>query len=202
MLSQHGKILCAVVLLLLAGGLNAQSRSVVIDTENSVIQWTGSSVTSRHTGFVMLLEGQIEVDGEKIRAGRFVMDMRSIETWGVAVGEAKLRLERHLKSADFFDVENHPIAIFQLSSATPTRQALPGETVYQIAGDLTIKGITHAINFEAIIDLSNEKAQAKGEFRIDRTRYGLQYRSDKFFEDLGDKLIYDDFLITFYIRSM
>ena len=34
---------------------------------------------------------------------------------------------------------------------------------------------------------------AKAKLIVDRTRYGIQYDSGSFFEDLGDRTIYDDF---------
>lgn len=46
----------------------------------------------------------------------------------------------HLKSADFFDVENHPIATFKSTSVEQT-----GADTGKLHGDLTIKGVTHPI---------------------------------------------------------
>jgi len=41
----------------------------------------------------------------------------------------------------------------------------------------------------------------EGSVDIDRTLYNIQYKSGKFFDDLGDHLIYDDFTIQFRVQT-
>lgn len=54
---------------------------------------------------------------------------------------------------------------------------------------MTIKGITQPVTFNLVATNQNAKAT----FKIDRTKYDIKYRSGNFFEDLGDKMIYDEF---------
>jgi polyisoprenoid-binding protein YceI len=59
---------------------------------------------------------------------------------------------------------------------------------YKISGDLTIKGKTAPVTFDAVA--TKEKATAKVVF--DRTKYDIKYGSGKFFPTIGDKMINDD----------
>ena len=64
----------------------------------------------------------------------------------------------------------------------------PVNGVQTINGDLTIKGISHPVTFT--MELNGKKA--KSNLTFDRTKYDVKFRSGNFFQNLGDKLIYDD----------
>jgi len=49
----------------------------------------------------------------------------------------------HLKSADFFDAANHPEITFVSTSISPK-----GNNLYDLAGDLTMRGVTKKITME------------------------------------------------------
>jgi len=70
-------------------------------------------------------------------------------------------------------------------------------------GDITIKGITKSISFPATIiqeaNVIHFKAKA---FKIDRTDFGIKYKSNKFFDNLKDKFINDEFEISFDITLL
>ena len=59
---------------------------------------------------------------------------------------------------------------------------------YDVNGTLTIKNISHPINFT--LDMKDKIAETKLTF--DRSKYDVRFRSGSFFENLGDKLILDD----------
>ena len=65
----------------------------------------------------------------------------------------------------------------------------------EILGALTIKGITKEILIHSYIDF--DKNTSKGELILDRTMWGIKYGSSSFFDDLGDRAIYDDFILNF-----
>lgn len=200
-MNQPRHIAPLLLLLILVTCLSGQSGLRTIDTENSVIEWIGTKVSGRHSGVLKLLEGYVELDRGAIQRGRFIFDMHSIENQDISNGERRHRLETHLKAPDFFDVKKYPTAVFQVITATPSRQGLPGEQVYQVSGDLTIKGITHVIDFDAIVTIEGEQARAKGEIVIDRTKYGIKYRSGKIYEGLGDRVIHDEFRVIFNLTT-
>jgi polyisoprenoid-binding protein YceI len=99
-------------------------------------------------------------------------------------GEWKEKLDGHLKSDDFFGVESHPSASLVFTSVTAS-----SKNSYDVTADLTIKGITNPINFT--LGVYGNKANAT--LKIDRAQYDIKYGSGSFFDNLGDKAIYDEF---------
>ena len=75
-------------------------------------------------------------------------------------------------------------------------------TKYEITADLTIKGITHSISFEADVNIKGNSYLATLNFKIDRTKWGVVYNSGNFFEDLGDYLIKDEIEFDIYLLSV
>jgi polyisoprenoid-binding protein YceI len=69
--------------------------------------------------------------------------------------------------------------------------------VYDVSGNLTIKGITKPITFPVTVTPSISGASVKGTMVVDRAKYDMKFRSKSFFDaaTLGDNLVYDDFTI-------
>ena len=63
---------------------------------------------------------------------------------------------------------------------------------YTIVADLTIKGITHTIDFVADVNINKLEFSATAKIKIDRTQWDIKYHSGNYFKDLGDKLILDE----------
>ena len=122
-------------------------------------------------------------DGQKLTGGEFVVDMTSLVTTD-DLGDMKAKLEGHLKSDDFFSVQNHPTAKLVFTKAESFN-----DNSYTVTGNLTIKGITKPITL--VVSVFTDKATATA--KIDRTKYDIKFRSGNFFENLGDKTIYDEF---------
>ena len=72
---------------------------------------------------------------------------------------------------------------------------------YFFTGNLTIKGITHPTTFDAIIITSDNQVTLTGKIVIDRTKYGIKFRSGNFFKNLGDNLIYNDFDLNIKVTA-
>lgn len=180
-------------LLMIVGGsglfmhAQAQSMAVNVDTKNSEVVWRGYKVLGEHHGNISLKSGVLNIEGKNIVGGEFVMDMTSIENSDLS-GGSKEKLVGHLKSDDFFDVENHKTATLEITKASRKSK---GE--YRVSGNLTIKGITHPIIFNTTMEVVDNVTKANATIRVDRTLYDIKYRSGKFFEDLGDKMINDNF---------
>ncbi|MCA1760046.1 MAG: YceI family protein, partial [Bacteroidales bacterium] len=104
------------------------------------------------------------------------------------------KLVGHLKSDDFFSVNNHPVSTLDIKEVNHK----VGNT-HSFTGHLTIKGITHPVTFDAEVDVSGNNLKANGKLDVDRTLYDIKFRSGKFFSDLGDNLIYDTFTLDFNI---
>jgi len=154
-----------------------------VNTENSQVTWKAYKVTGSHTGTVDLKSGALEFDGDKLTGGEFTVDMTSINTTDLE-GDYKNKLDGHLKSADFFGVEEH-----NTSKMVFTNVEASGKNSYKVTGDLTIKGITKPVTF----DVSIYGSKATATLKIDRAEYDVRYGSGSFFDNLGDKTIYDEF---------
>ena len=171
-----------------------------VDLENSQIKWIGRKVTGEHAGTLNLSEGWVVMEKNTVLGGKFVFDMASITNTDIESPEWKQKLEDHLKSEDFFHVDSFPYAVLEINGS----QLLIVENAkksLQILADLTIRGKTHEIKFPFDITRSENILTGEGSVDIDRTLYNIQYKSGKFFENLGDKLIYDDFTVQFRIQT-
>jgi len=176
-------IIAVLVVAAMSFGILGELASKQVDVEKSLIKWTGRKVTGQHIGTIKMKSGVMKFDNDQLTGGNFVIDMDSIICTDLE-GEMKLKLERHLKSEDFFNIEEYPTAKFVITSV-----ATNFKSNYLVTGDMTIKDTT--IQEEIQMFVLKDKVIAK--VTIDRTKYGINYNSGNFFEDLGDKLIYDDF---------
>ena len=167
-----------------------EKSELKVDTKSSKVYWTGKKVTGEHTGFVMIEEGSVVLNNGKLDGAVIKMDMSTIESTDMQ-GEWKDKLDGHLKSDDFFSVEKHPIATFKVKSVDNSG------TKSSIKGDLTIKGITHEVEFPVQTKMVDGTLTASGTAKLDRTKWDIRFRSGKFFTDLGDNLIYDEFEVKF-----
>ena len=166
----------------------AETVSYSVDTEASSVKWFAKKVTGAHNGQVKMKSGNLDFQDGVLTGGRFVMDMNSIVCDDLS-GESKGKLEGHLKSDDFFGVANYPEATFVITQAVP--RGTPGS--YKIVGNMTIKESTEEIRFNAQLDEVGEQMVGTTTITLDRSQYDIRFGSGSFFENLGDRTIYDDF---------
>ncbi len=178
----------------LANVTPGEKEVLKVDAEESMVYWTGKKVSGEHTGTLKIKAGTVAVEDGMPTTAKIDMDMNSIDCTDLE-GEWKNKLIGHLKSEDFFSVEKFPAATFEVKSFTKAGAK------YTVVGDLSIKGITHEISFPADVTLDSGVLTASGTAKIDRTQWNIRYGSGKFFEGLGDKMIYDDFEIKFELTA-
>jgi len=144
---------------------------LAVSAAESTVEWTGKKVSGQHNGTVDITSGTLVVEGDQLIGGHFVIDMNSINDVDME-GEYKEKLEGHLKSDDFFDVQNHPEAVFEITGVTPSSE----EGVLVVSGNLTIRGVTKNITFDAhVAELSETSANVKADFNIAREDWGVNY---------------------------
>ena len=153
-------------------------------TENTKVGFVGSKVTGSHDGGFNSLSGGITLPGDDLTAAAIEVTIDMNSTWS-----DNERLTGHLKSADFFDVENHPESSFKSTAITKT------DTGYNISGDLTLHGVTKNITFPATMSLENGVLKAQSEFSVKRADFGIVYPGKP------DDLIRDDVLIKLDIEA-
>jgi len=176
------KTIAVALLTLVSFAVNAQTTKKV-NVEKSKIEWVGKKVTGQHNGTINLKDGALVFKGKKLAGGNFTVDMTSINTTDLE-GGMKGKLDGHLKSEDFFGVESHPTSTLVFKTI-----ADKGNNVYTVTADLEIKGKTNPIVF----DITVNKDTATAKLIVDRAKYDIKYGSGPFFDNLGDKTIYDEF---------
>jgi polyisoprenoid-binding protein YceI len=162
---------------------NAEAQSKKIDISKSLITWTGKKITGEHEGTIKFKEGELVFKANKVTGGSFVADMTTLNNTD-QTGSSKAKLEGHLKSDDFFGINNFKTAILTFKSVTSKAY-----NTYTVIGTLTIKGISNPVIFDLIV----KGKTATANLNIDRTKYDIKYGSGSYFDDLGDKTIYDMF---------
>lgn len=179
------------LLLVMSSSLLSMAQTQKVDITNSKIIWSAEKVTGSHTGTISLSSGNIVVSSEKITAGTFTINMNSITCTDITDKKTNETFINHLKSDDFFGTTSFPEAFFVINRVTYTtnNQGI-------IYGNLTIKGITHAIEFPFTKKGNTYEAQAT----VDRTKFNIRYGSGSFFDNLGDSVIYDNFTLQITIR--
>jgi polyisoprenoid-binding protein YceI len=164
-----------------------ETQNFKVVSSESDINWTGRKVTGAHNGTIDIKAGSLEVNDGKLKAGSFSIDTTSIKILDITDPATNTQFAGHLFSEDFFATERYPEATFEITDVVQTG------TNSQITGNLTIKGITHPVNFPADVNITKESITASGKILVDRTRYDMKFRSGNFFLNLGDTLIYNDF---------
>ena len=156
--------------------------------DKSELSWIGKELSTKiHTGSLNISNGIIQVSDDNSISGNIKINMSTINVTDLQ-GRSKEMLEKHLRSADFFEVENYPEA--QINFKSKSFNKLVNQISFE--GDLTIKDITNPISFNATLIESSPYLKANAILSFDRSKYDVRFRSGSFFENLGDKLILDD----------
>lgn len=183
------KLTSAILLLLVIATSSFKSAPLKddvykVDTEKSIITWVGKKFAGSHNGTIKLKDGNLNFNGKKLTGGGFIIDMASIKD-----ADNSAMLENHLKADDFFGVATFPAAQFVIKKIVTKGD----ETT--VTGDLTLKGITNPITFAAKVawNADGTITATAEKVIVDRTKYGIKFKSKSAFPEIGDKLIYDEF---------
>lgn len=174
------KIILTLLIATINSGMYAQEQ-FEIDTSRSIVNWMGSNLFkfNKHTGTVKFTKGILYKKDGKFTGGDFTIDMNTITNTD---GKYNEMLVDHLKNQDFFDVKKHPSASLKI-----TKVVYRSDANLDIQADLTIKGITHSITYEARL----EGNKMYCEFIIDRTRWKVNYESKSIVGSIKDDIISD-----------
>ncbi len=144
-----------------------------IDPTHSTINFSGKHMlVATVRGQFRSWQAEAEIDETNLANSKATLriDAKSVDT-GVE------QRDNHLRSADFFDVENHPEIVFTL------RKVAPNGSDYRFEGDLTIRGVTREVELAGEIDGPLEDpwgAQRIGlsaEGKLNRKDWGLTFNA-------------------------
>ncbi|MDX5327089.1 MAG: YceI family protein [Bacteroidota bacterium] len=181
------------------------SVDYALASDANTIRWVGfkTFTDSRHTGTIQVKEGNFHVENGELVGGTFVIDMNSIANEDVPVeGEYnRARLEGHLKSEDFFHVEAHPTATFEITNVEVAPNEEKG-TTHAISGNLTLRGETKNITFPASVNLEGDQLVLNApEFAIDRTNWKVQALSTSIEGLAKENLVDNNILLHMELRG-
>ncbi len=160
-----------------------------ISTETNYVEWTGSKFGGQeHYGKVYIVEGGFEIQNKMITSGKIVMDMSNITVDDLEDEEENAKLLGHLKSNDFFGVEEHPTAVFDVNRSYGSD--VEGE-LQTLVGKLTIKGISKDIRFDIQLLPNGDGIILNAPFTFDRTEFGIKFKSKRF-DKVTDMFINDN----------
>ncbi|HCM60276.1 MAG TPA: YceI family protein [Bacteroidales bacterium] len=171
-----------------AASLMSAQKKYTADPSATVIDWKGDKkIGSFHVGTIDLKSGWLNVEGNALTGGEFVVDMNSIKNSDVKDDNMRAKLIGHLKSDDFFGVEKFPVSklVITGSSKFDGGKAL-------VKGNLTIKSATHPVEFTVTESKESAAFIYSAEIVFDRSLYDVRFGSGKFFSNLGDNTINDE----------
>src|SRR5690606_2759068 len=175
---------------------STEAMSYMVDSEASVINWEGSKPTGTHTGTIQISKGTFSLKDNEIESGDFVIDMNSIVVTDLE-GRGKANLEAHLKGTvedketDFFNVNKYPTSTFAVTGM----EMKDGKN--WLKGNLTMKDVTKNVAFPVEVSVEGDTVKINSEtFEIDRTEWNVNYGSKSIFDNLGDKFIDDEMVLT------
>lgn len=163
-----------------------------IQKSGSTVNWTGKKVLGLHTGTINVADGYIDVSDKGISSGEVVIDMTTIVITDIEEPKTNGEFLAHLRHDDFFSIDKFKTATLVITEAIKKENS-----TFLLNGDLTIKDITKPVSFIAKVEVFADFLHSMGEIVIDRTEYNIRYGSGRFLQNLGDSLIYDDFVLQF-----
>ncbi|MCG2611141.1 YceI family protein [Flavobacterium sp. SM15] len=180
-----------------------QGNEYNADIKASVINWGGSKPGGKHRGTINLQDGVITVKDNKVVGGKFTINMSTITVTDLKADDGKEDLEAHLKGTGdkagqdhFFNIQKYPTGLFVINKVEDEK----GKTI--VYGNLSLKNITKAVNFPAIISVSDKTVSIESDTLVlNRTYWGVNYGSKSIFDNLKDKFINDEIQVKVNVKA-
>ncbi|HZG57016.1 YceI family protein [Paenibacillus sp.] len=166
-----------------------------LDPTHSSVSFTIKHMMfSKVRGSFKNFDASIQADPSDLTTAQisFSVDLASVDT-------NNADRDNHLRTADFFDVENHPKLTFVAKTI-----AKSGDGEYDVTGDLTLHGVTRSETFkvefggEGKDPWGNVKAAFQAAGTIKRSDYGLTWNAAL---EAGGFLVGDDVKVEIEIQA-
>ncbi len=155
----------------------------------SIVTWRGFKPGGSHYGTISPIEGYIMTQNGQPEGGAIEVNMESLKVEDLQ-GEMMYKLENHLKGPDFFDMAKYPKAMFEVTSIRPSDS---NQYPYLVRGNMAIKDSIRSIEFIGrCYEVGDTLYVESDSFKIDRTEFGVNYKSKNIFKGLKDNFINDD----------
>ncbi len=136
-----------------------------LDLASSTFVVVGAKLTADHSMDFERMTAEVQVLDGKVTSGTVNIEMASVKA-------DVEKLTKHLKSPDFFDVENHPNATFVVNEIKEGTMAAGRQEVF---GTLALRGKTKKISFPADLEVKGDVATVRAQFTINRKDFGIVY---------------------------
>jgi len=170
-------------------------QTYAIDGSHATVLFQVRHFMTQVAGKFQKFEGQIEINREEPERStvRFTIDTASVDT-------NQERRDSHLRSQDFFDVENHPKITFVSTSVRPV-----GDATYEVTGDFTMRGVTKRITLPVKVlgelkdPWGNDRIGFAVETTINRKDYGVSWNQTL---DQGGLVLGDDVIVSINLEAV
>lgn len=153
-----------------------------INAKASVLNWKGERITGEyHLGTVDIKSGNIKAIDGNIVSGEMILDMTSMKESKPESEETTIVVMGYLQSERFFNTDKYPVALLTIK----------GEIEDKLICDLTIRNVKKEVFIPFSKSIKNDTLRAIANFKIDRTNWGIDYRSAKNYKDIGMMAIKD-----------
>lgn len=178
----------------------AEGAVYELDTLNSRIEWKGYKVLksdqTSHFGIIKFESGDLIANENGLQSGKFVVYMNSLTSVDLKDDAEQLaKLNGHLKSGDFFETDEFPTASYEITGVSKNDN---GDYNTLLNGNLTIKGITKPMQFNANVSVKDGETSIATEPK-DISREGFNV---KFQMPVANGLIKDDVTLQIFIKAI
>jgi polyisoprenoid-binding protein YceI len=176
-------------------GTSTKTTTYTIDKAHSEATFQVRHLLTRVRGRFSEFEGAIEYDDQQPEQSSVHVTIQA-----ASIDTNERDRDTHLRSADFFDVEKFPALTF-----TSRRITGKGNQRFDVAGDLTIHGVTKPVTFDVTFlgrakdPWGNERIAFEAEAAINRKEYGLNWNAAL---ETGGFLVGDEVKISLSVQAI
>lgn len=170
------------------------TRTFQIDKTHSEAAFQVRHLISKVRGRFADFDGTIDFDEEKPEQSKV-----SVTIQAASIDTNTPDRDKHLRSEDFFAVDKYPTLTFVSTKITPK-----GGGAFDVAGDLTMRGVTKAIVIpvsylgKAVDPWGNEKVAFEGEVTLNRKDFGLNWNAAI---ETGGFLVGDEVKVSLSVQA-
>jgi len=165
------------LLALLVTANQAGEVKIALTGDNAKVTFVGTKPNGKHQGGFKKLKGSATVNGTDATTLKIAVD---IDVTTLFTDDQKLT--GHLKSPDFFDVKNYPMAKFVSTKVEKSDGA------YTVTGKLTLHGKTKEVSFPAKIEIAGGNLNLTSSFKINRHDWGISFGKGKIDDEVSLKV--------------
>jgi polyisoprenoid-binding protein YceI len=173
----------------------ATARTYTFDKAHSEVTFQVRHLITKVRGRFSDFEGTIVIDDDHPERSSVAMTIKA-----ASIDTSEPDRDKHLRSADFFSVDEHPALTF-----ASTRITKKGTTEYDVAGTLTIRGVAKEITLPVTFlgvakdPWGNERVGFETEITINRKDFALAWNAAL---ETGGFLVGDDVKISGSIQAI